>query len=380
MDDYFVSLLRAGLRPEEAMRLAQASQPSPPSTSLEKVKAKEKAKQEELRKYREALHRQAERLSQMTTYLNMTTYIPPGVTGGSTTSNKTTWPSGAGQVQVSSSAGGAGGIYGPPHGSGCTCAGCVRVFGHPGTGRFLQVPPSGAPQLETAASDVEVARYGLRTFAVEAGTLKSLFQPTAWDKGVIEARCMRGDEWSPWYDHSIPHERCTCGVYATVDLQSLIAQYRDRCRSNVAVVAVEGTTIIGDKGMRTSAARVVAYWTPDSKRGQKAQMVYERVCGDDVPHYDDMNTMLKDFNFRAYPFPWPDREEHVDEYGYSYTVSGTIRAAPRRMQPMVTPSISPEAWRALKKMLEGTGTDKGVDAVRHALGVLGSVPDDPPKK
>lgn len=216
---------------------------------------------------------------------------------------------------------------GPPHGSKCTCAICVSLFGHPGSGPVPMVTTPGPavkkgrlspygrnPEYSREwAEDIEVARYGLRTFVTGNGALMSLFMPTSWNNGVMEAKCLKAANrtmliWGdgitlPEPQHQAPHDGCDCGIYACVDLNSLVSQYRTRAEDNVAVVAAEGPTIIGTKGFRTSAARVVAYWTnPEAPHCLEA---YQKVCGPDVPHYTDITKMLKDFHFPEYNLPWP---------------------------------------------------------------------------
>lgn len=177
-------------------------------------------------------------------------------------------------------------------------------------------------------TDLEVARYGLRTFNVERGNgigsyprgLRSLFKMTYWENGVMEAECLRDrdelhflyrmamlsqrdQEAQDLYRHKPPYKDCHCGVYATLTLDHLLEQYYPQVRANgVAVVAAEGTTIIGDKGMRTTAARIVAYWCPN----RKLRRVYREVCGEDVPHYSHMDKMLEAYRLPPLPPQFPN--------------------------------------------------------------------------
>jgi hypothetical protein len=164
--------------------------------------------------------------------------------------------------------------------------------------------------------EIEVARYGLRTFrhvsAYEASMssnerwirdwqsitlgiygsdLFGVSKPEGpmelcstamsgshWKTGVCEASCQQelnshqrllielaalttGVE--PVYAHQAPQEDCHCGIYAAHTLAVLRDQFSDYVSDIVAVVAAEGQTIIGDKGFRTQRARVVAYWCSD---------------------------------------------------------------------------------------------------------------------
>lgn len=155
--------------------------------------------------------------------------------------------------------------------------------------------------------DIEVARYGLRTFVVKGGRLKSLYKDIYWDEGVMEAKCLRGPEalWLFFQNdvdpsHRAPDKNCTCGIYATLTLEHLRAQYFMEAERSVAVIAAEGPTIIGDQGLRTSAARIVAYWTP--VRG--VRRAYGQACGKDAQYFRKMDQMLETYGLPPCPrFP-----------------------------------------------------------------------------
>ena len=123
--------------------------------------------------------------------------------------------------------------------------------------------------------DVEVGRFALRTFALYKNRLRSVTVLSHfWEGGVCEARCYAGSTMHRIAPprHPAPDEECKCGIYGTLSLQALRSQYVD-ARKSVAVFAAEGKTIIGDTGLRTAAARIVAYWhAPD----WQLQGIYER--------------------------------------------------------------------------------------------------------
>lgn len=153
--------------------------------------------------------------------------------------------------------------------------------------------------------DIEVARYGLRTFRPEpAGFMNRgmrlasvMVSGQYWEDGTCSARCIgRLHTWElgtvKWPDHfqiypeedsliaalvrmnklilwgegddagwhEAPHMGCNCGVYATLTLDHLMAQYPSYAKLVVTVIAAEGRTILGSNGFRTAHARVVAYW------------------------------------------------------------------------------------------------------------------------
>src|ERR1700758_3506082 len=141
-------------------------------------------------------------------------------------------------------------------------------------------------------SDPEVGRFALRTFKVREGHLSSVVATHSgqhWEGGVCRARCVIFDDYSffdesmaritraaiarhrdpskyreglsKFLKHDAPHEDCRCGVYGSLNLENLRRQYHESLNL-VAVIAAEGETIIGTRGLRTEFARVVAYWTP----------------------------------------------------------------------------------------------------------------------
>lgn len=182
--------------------------------------------------------------------------------------------------------------------------------------------------------DLEVARYGLRTFRavrkskVDADPMiEALFfgkrrRPgpyddpsdpltlcpvtmigSHWADGTCEAQCLDGAMTFLSgrrlralllgdYDdgpHTAPHEYCHCGIYATLSLEHLNKQYGNYAKNIVAVIAAEGQTIIGDRGFRTQYARVTAYWCED-KLAPVAKRQFR-----DATRYTVMSSMLRDY-------------------------------------------------------------------------------------
>jgi hypothetical protein len=106
-----------------------------------------------------------------------------------------------------------------------------------------------------AATDLAVGVYALRTFAVADGKLSSVIQGAGhWDDGVCEARCVKDPT------HEAPADGCKCGIYGTHTLEALFSRYPEHSSRIVAVIAPEGRTVTGPKGLRTAFARIVAYW------------------------------------------------------------------------------------------------------------------------
>ncbi|MCC3318481.1 hypothetical protein [Nocardia africana] len=139
-----------------------------------------------------------------------------------------------------------------------------------------------------------VGLYALRTFRVESASGRLLPVTTytaargnsAWDGGVCVAECVE-----PTSDpHRPPSEQCGCGIYGFGDLQTLRTEYR-QAHAIVAVIALEGTVLEGERGYRAEAARIVALWADSTILG--AELV-ARIRGHlpDVAHFDDVEELI----------------------------------------------------------------------------------------
>jgi hypothetical protein len=120
--------------------------------------------------------------------------------------------------------------------------------------------------------DVEFRRYGLRTFKVDPDHMRlgsMAISGSHWKGGTCVAKCLKNDPLLQGYKfkgnppkvHTSPHLECSCGIYGSLYLDNLINQYSGYTQQLIAVIAAEGTTVIGSKGFRTEAARIVAYFT-----------------------------------------------------------------------------------------------------------------------
>lgn len=205
-----------------------------------------------------------------------------------------------------------------------------------------------------AVDDIEIGRYGLRTFRITSDKkLKSVWKEHIWDpSGVDVAQCLGGDmslsltaagEVVGENKHPVPNENCHCGIYATVNLQSLARQYKQQVNRTISVVAAEGITIIGDRGMRTSAARIVAYWCRDEEDVE----AYAKCEG--AKRFTDIAEMLKAFEFPEYTVP-------VSVNGF------TVQMTPTQVR---------STMEHIEEVTGGTMTGTQRDAIRHALSFLG---------
>lgn len=146
--------------------------------------------------------------------------------------------------------------------------------------------------------DFEIGVHAVRTFKViEGGLYGVAVKGKTWDKGVCEARCtppplrmMYGDRVP--MSHRSPAHGCECGVYGSLTVDHLFYQFPNCSKRLITVIAAEGRTILGPKGLRTERARAVAFWTPVLR--------VLRVCEKELPDamfYSDLSEMLVDYNF-----------------------------------------------------------------------------------
>ena len=162
--------------------------------------------------------------------------------------------------------------------------------------------------------DIEVGRHALRTFQFRDG-LASLYQLTKWDKGQAIAECRRQPgyvyTWSSTEPLKLygacpepPGDRCDCGLYGTLTIKQLLREYSAYARHGIAVIAAEGATVIGTKGLKTAAARVVAWWAPVPGDGEAYSLMVtdwaERIFAHEVPEatrYATVDELLEAYRF-----------------------------------------------------------------------------------
>lgn len=125
--------------------------------------------------------------------------------------------------------------------------------------------------------DIEVGRLALRSFhfASISHEFNVMEHLGYWDDGTVKfwrAIAYHNIYSKDWLDgtciatcgqhkeHLVPNEKCSCGIYGSLSYADLLVQYREEARRLVTVIAAEGRTIIGPRGLRTERAKVVAYW------------------------------------------------------------------------------------------------------------------------
>lgn len=223
--------------------------------------------------------------------------------------------------------------------------------------RPMAPPPSPQKKLMKDEIDLEVGRHALRTFKCENNnglpTLTSLYQPTTWDGGVMIAECKKKD--GPCAEP--PGDNCMCGVYGTLTLEHLVGQYRSYARNCIGVIAAEGKTIIGDRGLRTAAARLVAYW---------CSPLYEEnfaASAPDAKRFTKIEDMLGEYDFPESPI-FEDRAAKVEEY---------VRRT-RHLErstgwaTQLSDADLRKAWESISDQTKAATTPGGIAALKHILG------------
>jgi hypothetical protein len=201
--------------------------------------------------------------------------------------------------------------------------------------------------------DLEVGRHALRTFKFvdnpeDGPGITSLFQADRWDGGMVIAECKKKE--NPCAE--APGDGCMCGIYGTLTLSHLVSQYRSYARNGIGVIAAEGKTIIGDRGLRTSAARLVAYW---------CNPLYEENFANTAPEakrFIKVEEMLKEFDF-----PEEQRLERSDEL-----MQWVERSKQAAGATQLSDADLKKAWHQISDMTKSVTTPGGVAAIKHILG------------
>lgn len=117
-----------------------------------------------------------------------------------------------------------------------------------------------------------------------------------WLDGTCTAECRRSSILPS--RHEAPHEDCECGIYGSLSYADLLDQFRTHAQRIVAVISAEGKTIIGERGLKTQFARVVAYWVrPDES--------LDRLCAADqfrdAKAFDNPLEMIEEYGLALLP-------------------------------------------------------------------------------
>lgn len=167
--------------------------------------------------------------------------------------------------------------------------------------------------------DIEIGRFGLRTFRVDRdGHLLPIAAGDRfdWKDGVCFAECKAGAFHRP------PAEGCSCGIYSFHSLEDLRSQYSSAA-DVVAVVAPEGIARIGGNGLVSERARIVALWTADPRLTD----LVRSVVSENIAPYKDLDTMVVDHHLRFTATPDTAEDLPPARHAAAGLVSEVIRSA-----------------------------------------------------
>ena len=140
--------------------------------------------------------------------------------------------------------------------------------------------------------------YAFRTFTVLDGKLASIGAGQSddgnggWIDGICEANCRLNSE------HQAPVRDCGCGVYGFYAIDHLLTQYPEQAQRLVAVITIRERILLDDKGLRATAARVVAYWCAEDADAEAA------ACANDCPEarrFHNRDVMARMFELTGQP-------------------------------------------------------------------------------
>jgi hypothetical protein len=161
--------------------------------------------------------------------------------------------------------------------------------------------------------------------------------------------------------HEAPAEKCHCGIYGTLNLAHLMSQYPHDAANIVTVIAAEGNTILGSRGLRTAYARVVGYWSPVPEIRSIAERQFY-----DARFFEDIDEMLAHFEL---PTGWPDQE---DAFTVELMTGERLTApTPQQIAKAYTNALGGEStWVTLRNGGKAVG---GPMESKLKTGALGSV-------
>lgn len=166
--------------------------------------------------------------------------------------------------------------------------------------------------------DLQVGRMALRIFRMWApiGRTERVLAPMGmltdhWKDGTCTARCLkatmaggRNGVYETTYGetykdetHEAPFMGCNCGVYGSLSYDSLRRQYHSNMGGLITVMAAEGRTIIGSRGLRTQYARIIAYHVLLPEWGKLAKVQFA-----EAEPYEDLWGMLEAHGFETPTF------------------------------------------------------------------------------
>jgi hypothetical protein len=122
------------------------------------------------------------------------------------------------------------------------------------------------------------------------GTLMSLNNHIEYESGFVEATCTRDiPQWAAdgtevASDHLAPVEDCSCGIYGWYDPKKIDQGFGASNERVTGVVEVKGRVVMGTKGFRAQAVRIIAICLPPAgvtakgKDGLDLLRAFDRAC------------------------------------------------------------------------------------------------------
>lgn len=196
---------------------------------------------------------------------------------------------------------------------------------------------------ELPPDDIEVGRYALRSFRLNTQdkhlcAIQPLnFCGDFWKGGVCEADCLASSQEKykllrqlylashvplppelqrDFHGHKAPKMECRCGIYGALSMRRLYDFATREMGELVVVIAAEGSTIIGDYGLRTSAARIVAFWATNPEWVSAVS----KECNGEARHFTNLDEMLSTYNL-----PWGSAPSTVTNWAHVYPVRNLPR-------------------------------------------------------
>lgn len=212
--------------------------------------------------------------------------------------------------------------------------------------------PVPTPKPEPTTTEIEVGRHALRSFKYANGKLMSLYKDFSWDGGVAVAKCMATHPCD-----ECPSFDCNCGLFGSVTITHLMTNYKEHAVKGIAVIAAEGMTLIGDTGLRTSAARIVAYWADEEHKVDFATNCPEAKA------YAELNCMLADYKFEEWVGEFPPPKIRYDAPQATNPSFPATKGYPQQsyalgnydltIKPLVATTATAGGIAALKLLMDG---------------------------
>ena len=145
---------------------------------------------------------------------------------------------------------------------------------------------------------------GFRKFVVWGKALVSPIARTRWEGPVMEAECLRSENFGPNSGHQAPHPSCSCGVYAMHRRDPMLVPPQ----GSWAIVALWGRVEVHEIGMRAQHARICAIAKPTGPGLTAFESLAERF-GIDLVRLPEFEAAAAEYGRRVDPWMLPGGRE-----------------------------------------------------------------------